>query len=234
MTRHTTALLALTLMAAACGGSGGNGNGATPTPTPGSGAPALVYDGPPGGTIPGWNPAAPVPLVLYGTQNAGNAYFTSAHVESNGAIDGIVVDHVTAWAWSGGGPSLLYHGPLAGAVVPGWNAASPRPLLCYSRQNGVAGGTAVASGLIHADGTMGNIVADEIWIWGWNSGAPGLRFQGVLGSALIPSWTPATPFPVLFGVRYQGDWYDPPLAAQVLPNGALTNLVTDQVLIWGF
>ena len=196
-------------MFAACGQSAGSsvdsGGGTGDTSSSPSGSLTVIYDGAIGGTIPSWSATDPQPLVIFSSQNAGSKYFTSAKIESTGVLDGIVSDHVVVWGWdahAAGAPTLLYSGALSAAKIPAWNASTPRPLIMYTTRNGMSGGNVGVSGTINSDGTITQIVADNIWIWGWST-PPEVVYSGVETSAAIPNWNSAMPVPTLFADEYQ-------------------------------
>jgi hypothetical protein len=133
---------------------------------------------------------------------------------------------------SGSGPTglaLLYKGPVAGAVVPAWSAADPRPLVVEAR-TGSTWWVSVAR--IDAAGAVSDIVADELAIWGWSSNAPDVLASGPLATTRVPGWSSASPRPLVLGARSAGDWVV--AVAQVAPDGALSQLVVDDVTVWGW
>lgn len=127
------------------------------------------------------------------------------------------------------GLAELYAGPVAGAVIPDWNHADPRPLVAMAR-TGSTWWVSVAR--IDSAGRVSEIVADELHIWGWTSGAPDELASGPLATTRVPGWSPSAPRPLVLGARRAGDWFV--AVAQVRPDGSLTQLVVDDVTIWGW
>ncbi len=134
-------------------------------------APPLLYDGPViGGTIPGWNADAPIPVVMLGRIDADASWVaTLASIAPDGALGDNVADRIVVWGWADGapaGPSLAFSG-APGGVLPGWDPAEPRPLVMLAR---LAASETWWSTLatIAADGTLGGNVAERLDVWDWS------------------------------------------------------------------
>ena len=136
-----------------------------------------------------------------------------------------------------GGTGLveLYAGPVARATVPDWDAAAPRPLVVEAY---LATSTTwwVSIARISPAGAVSGIVADEVRIWGWADGAdaPDQLASGPLATTRVPDWSASAPRPLVLGARQDGsqDWFV--AMAKVHPDGALSELVVDDVTIWGW
>jgi len=124
--------------------------------------PDLIFDGPVGGRLPSWDPAAPLPLVMMGCQGT-DWVLALARIAPDGTLSDVIVDRLLVWTWSSGGPGVLYSGPIDGAVIP-WNAASPEPLV----MGGALGGSWFATlARIDEDGSLADNLAETITVWGW-------------------------------------------------------------------
>lgn len=136
----------------------------------------------------------------------------------------------------GDGLSLLYAGPVAGANVPGWSASAPRPLIVEAL---LASSSTwwVSIARISPAGQVSEIVADEVRVWGWSPGATEAAVElaaGPLATTRVPGWSTAAPRPLVLGARQNGsqDWFV--AIARVDTDGALSQLVADDVAIWGW
>ena len=155
----------------------------------------------------------------------------------------------------GGGLTQLYAGPVADAVVPGWSASAPRPLIVEAY---LASSSTwwVSIARIGPGGEVSEIVAgldapaparsavrpassiswaDQVRIWGWEgSDAPAQLAAGPLATTRVPEWSVSAPRPLVLGARQDGspDWFV--AIAKVHPDGALSELVVDDVTIWGW
>ncbi len=209
------------------------------------GGPILLYSGPrdAGAVVPGWNPDSPRPLVVYAKYSTGPVWYVSmAEVSPEGVVGGMVTDVVRFWGWddlSPDAPSILYEGRLdSGAVIPGWNASAPFPIIALTRYSGTQ--TWYVSMLeVAADGLVSGPVTDEIVVWGWTSGAapgcPEVLYDGPLGSsAVVPGWSVADPRPlvVLAGSSTATSWWLS--MAEVSEVGVLGGMITDRVRFSGW
>lgn len=68
---------------------------------PSPAAPSTLYDGPVvGGTVPGWNPEDPAPLVMLGRLPASDTWqATLASIEPDGALGMNVAEQIIVWGW---------------------------------------------------------------------------------------------------------------------------------------
>jgi hypothetical protein len=136
----------------------------------------------------------------------------------------------------GDGLALLYAGPVADAVIPGWSASAPRPLMVEAY---LASSSTwwVSIARIAPGGQVSEIIADEVRIWGWPDGdaaAPVELAAGPLATTRVPGWSASAPRPLVLGARQDGsqDWFV--AIAKVHTDGALSELVADDIAIWGW
>jgi hypothetical protein len=131
--------------------------------------PTVLYDGPVGGVLDGWDPAAPIPLVMMGHDGADGSWVaTLASIAPDGALSDNFADRIVVWGWAGAEPSapdLRYEGPVAGGTLPGWNTDDPAPIVAL----GTPGFELWIATLVRIapDGALSDNVATEIRIWGW-------------------------------------------------------------------
>jgi hypothetical protein len=134
-----------------------------------AGAPSLLYDGPVGGTLSGWDAAVPLPLVgLAGPAAPSTWQMTLLLVHPEGTLTDNVAERVVLWGWHGmdpGAPSIRYDGPVGG-LLPGWNASAPEPLVAGGESSAVGSWWMTLCSLA-TNGTIGDNVSDRIVLWGW-------------------------------------------------------------------
>jgi hypothetical protein len=134
-------------------------------------APPLLYDGPVGGLVPDWDPTHPIPLVMLGHRESDGAWWsTLSTIAPDGATGTNVADRIVVWGWpdaTPGAPTEVFAGPLDGnAVVPGWDADAPAPLVMM----GTFTGTGIWQSTlarIDAGGRLSDNLATDIVVWGW-------------------------------------------------------------------
>jgi hypothetical protein len=64
------------------------------------GAPSQLYDGAVGGTLPAWDAADPVPLIVMTTWESGDVWWLSmADVSETGAVSGMLTDRMRVFGW---------------------------------------------------------------------------------------------------------------------------------------
>jgi hypothetical protein len=92
-----------------------------------------------------------------------------ARILADGTVTDIIAQDVKIWGWAPAdpcAPDLQYDGAMSSAVVPGWSAAAPRPLIVEANQS-IATDWFVSMARIHADGSVSDILADTVKVWGW-------------------------------------------------------------------
>jgi hypothetical protein len=130
--------------------------------------PPVVYDGPVGGTLDGWSPGAPEPVVAMGYRESDDSWFaTLLSIAPDGSIGDNVADRIVVWGWSGAEPSapmLAYTGAVGGQL-DAWNARAPDPIVAL----GTPGFEVWLATLVRIapDGTLSDNTATEIRIWRW-------------------------------------------------------------------
>ncbi|MBW2264118.1 MAG: hypothetical protein JRG91_19310 [Deltaproteobacteria bacterium] len=64
------------------------------------GAPAQLYDGVVGGTLPSWDAADPDPLIVMTTRDSSDVWWLSmAEVSETGAVSGMITDRMRVFGW---------------------------------------------------------------------------------------------------------------------------------------
>jgi len=136
------------------------------------------------------------------------------------------------------GPEMLYDGPRDDrAVVSGWSADDPRPLIVFAKYD-ASDVWYVSMAEVSAAGVVGGMVTERVRFWGWAAGspeAPSLLYEGALDSgARIPGWNAAEPFPVIVLTRYasQDTWFVS--MSSIDETGCVSGPVTDEVKVWGW
>ncbi len=137
----------------------------------------------------------------------------------------------------GGGPVQLYDGAVGTAsIIPGWNPASPRPVIVLTRYSSETVWH-VSMAEVDAAGTVGGMVTDLVRVWGWgdlSADAPSLLYEGPRdGSAVIP-WSSLDPTALVVLSRYTGSdtWFVS--MAEIDAAGLVGGMVTDELRVWGW
>jgi hypothetical protein len=210
-------------------GTGGPTTGSMGAGGGGSGGPQLLYDGPVGGKLPGWDPAAPIPLVALGEVAAGTFWMTLLSIADDGTLGDNLSPRVLVWGWpSAADAAQVYDGPVGG-TLPAWSATAPAPLVALA---GTSAGGPWTMTLLHVadDGALSQNVAERVLVWELTSaGAP--AYDGPVGG-IMPGWSGASPIPLVA----HGQATAPPgwwmTLLQVGPNGALSQTVAPRVIVW--
>jgi len=207
-------------------GDGGEDGGA-------QGASVLV-DGPLGSVVPGWDWGVPEPLVILAHRISPPAWVLSpAEILDDGTVAGLEnVDRVRVFGFVGvGAPTSLYDGDFSGAEVSDWDPAAPGPVIAMVRREG--GTTWLTSLVLIADdgSVSGNVGVDRTRLWRFDA-APGPVVDAPLADAAIPGWNPKGPGPIVILAHQDGVavWWTG--AGSVADDGALGDIVADDVLVW--
>lgn len=219
--------------AASTGGSGGSGNSGGGSPSSGA---QLLYDGPVGGQLAGWDHAAPWPMVAMG-QSSDTWLLTLLDVAPDGTLGNNVANRVVVWGWppgTVGAPATLYDGPVGG-VLPGWDSDGPIPLVAMG---GPASPATWQMTLLQleSDGTLTANVAERVVLWGWASadpGAPSIRYDGAVGGQLA-GWSSGTPEPLVAGGEATAldSWWM--TLCSLGPDGTIGDNLSNRIVLWGW
>lgn len=216
------------------GPSGSDGNDVDDTVGGGAG-PVELYRGPvEGGTVPGWDPQAPRPLLMMGRQ--GDSWVaTLAQIGADGSLSQNVAEEIVVWGWDVA-PELVYDGPIGGALE-GWDPQTPRPvvMLGYSELQQVWWSTLASIG---PGGELGDNVSDRIVVWSWppaDPAAPQSVYAGPLdANAKVPGWSSDDPQPlVMLGRFANADTWQATLAS-IASDGTLGDNLADEIAVWGW
>ena len=200
--------------------------------TAGGTGPTELYRGPVvGGSIPGWDPDAPRPLVMLG-RDADDWVATLARIGPDGALSDNVTEEIIVWGFAAD-PPLLYEGPVADGSIDGWDPASPSPMVMMGRQ-GVDWVATLAT--IEPDGAIGDNFAEEIKVWGWTGvepSAPTLRYEGPVAGGTLDGWDASAPEPlVVLGTPGFDLWVT--TLVRIADDGALSDNVAMSLRAWGW
>jgi hypothetical protein len=155
-------------------------------------------------------------------------------------VSDIIADDLKVWGWASGSqchPDLIYSGAMdANARIPNWNVNNPRPVIVLAHQNANTDWV-VSMARINPDGTITDIIADELRVWGWNSGhpcPPSIEYDGPLSSAVVPNWNASAPRPLVVEafLSITSDWFVS--MARIHANGSISDILADQAKVWGF
>jgi hypothetical protein len=202
----------------------------------GAGAgPIELYRGPVvGGSVPGWNPDDPRPLVLLGRQGTDWIATLARIADADGSLSDNVAEEIVVWGWAAP-PPLLYDGPVVGGAIPGWSADDPMPVVMLGRLDLDASWVATLAS-IAPDGSLGENIADRIVVWGWPAGtvgAPTLRYGGpVDAGAVLRGWDPDAPAPLVLLGRLGETWQS--TLARVGADGTLSDNFAEELRVWGW
>jgi hypothetical protein len=189
--------------------------------------------------VPGWSDSAPRPLVVLAQQSASTDWVVSmARIHADGSVSDIIADQLRVWGWSASdpcAPELLYSGAMASADIPGWNAAAPWPLIVLAQQS-ASTDWVVSMGTIQSDGTVTNIIADQVRVWGWTGGVcpPDELYNGAMSTAAVPGWSASAPGPLIVLSAQEPVSIWNVSMARIHANGALDDILVDRVRIWGW
>jgi len=227
-------------------GASGETSGAPPATTTGAegdsddtgvaGGPIELYRGPVvGGSVPGWDPDDPRPLVISGRQGA-DWIATLARIDDDGMLSDNVAEELIVWGWDTT-PPQLYDGPVIGGAIPGWSADAPIPVVMFGRME-LDGSWVATLASIAPDGSLGDNLADRIVVWGWPAGtlaAPTLQYEGpVDASAVLPAWDPDAPVPLVMLGRLARTTTWQSTLARIGPGGELSENLATELRVWGW
>ena len=206
------------------------------TDTAGELGPVELYRGPvDGGSLPGWDPDVPRPLVMLGRQGQ-DWIATLAAIDETGALFDNVAEEIIVWGWDDT-PPLLYDGPVIGGAIPDWSVDDPFPVVMLAQQTGTTS-WATTLALIGPDGVLDQNLAERIVVWGWPTatpGAPTSRYAGpVDAGAVLRGWNPDAPEPLVMLGRFPGEDMWVATLARIAPDGTLSDNVTTELRVWGW
>ena len=210
-----------------------SGSGATSESDSGGDAgPVELYRGPvDGGSVPGWDPDNPQPLVMMGRQ--GDEWVaTLARIAADGSLSDNTAEEIIVWGFAIDPPEL-YDGPVTEGSIDGWDPDDPPPLVMMGQQGDEWVATLAS---IQPDGTLGDNVAERIIVWGWSPadpGVPSLRYEGPVGGGSLDGWDADNPDPlVMLGTPGLDIWLA--TLIRIAADGSLSDNFAASVKIWGW
>ena len=197
--------------------------------------PIELYRGPvTGGSVPGWDPDNPRPLLMMG--RLGNDWVaTLARLGDDGALSDNAAEEIIVWGFETA-PPLLYDGPVGG-TLDAWDASDPTPLVMLGfRESDGAWWSTLST--IGPDGATGTNAADRIIVWGWPDGdptRPAIAYAGPLdANAVVSGWDENNPEPLVLMGTFTGTGIWQSTLASVSPSGELTENLANEIRVWSW
>ena len=195
--------------------------------------PVELYRGPvDGGSVPGWDPDAPRPLVMLGRM--GDDWIaTLARVDATGGLSDNAAEEIVVWGFEAE-PTVLYDGPVGGALAD-WDPSAPIPLVMMGHDAADESWVSTLAS-IAPDGTLSENVADRIIVWGWTGAepsAPQPRYDGPIDGAVLPGWNARDPAPIVaLGTPGFDLWIA--TLVRIAPDGTLSDNLAMSLRVWGW